>query len=76
MAILTGLQGNQAPENARFALEGLLRFARQLQVSPDDASLFRGGHRGIGGLRQAPWSPRQPLAAESTALLLVCEALN
>ena len=76
MAILTNLQGNEAPENASSAVEGMLRFARQLQVRPDDASLFRGGHRGIGGLRQAPWSPNQPLAAESTALLLVCEALD
>ena len=76
LAMLEDLESGEVDGVSREGLEGLLRFARQLQLTPDDAALFRGGHRAIGGLRQAPWNPSQPLAAEATALRLICECLD
>ncbi|MCH2161167.1 MAG: hypothetical protein MK085_04755 [Phycisphaerales bacterium] len=76
LAILEDLEPGEVADLNREGLEGLLRFTRQLQLAPDDATLFRGGHRGVGGIRESPWSPNQPLAAEASALRLICECLD
>ena len=56
--------------------DGMLRFARQLQLSAPDASLYRGHHKGHGGIRASPWTPNQPLASSAMALVLGAEELS
>ena len=56
--------------------DGMLRFARQLQLSAPDASLYRGHHKGLGGIRASPWTPNQPLASSAMALVLGAEELS
>ncbi len=57
-------------------IDGLLRFTRQLQMTESDAMLYQGGLRGAGGIRESPWSPRQPLMMDANALLFAVEAMN
>ena len=57
-------------------IDRILRFTKQLQMNAQDAMLHRGGTRGIDGIRESPWSSRQPLAAEAEALLFALEAMH
>ena len=75
-ALLEKIEPPQSSQYAREIVDGLVRFAIQLQMSEQDAYLFRGSRRAIGGVREAPWSPQQPLAAEAMALLLVTQTLG
>ena len=72
LQILSDL-GAAIPETAH---EGMLRFARQLQMSEQDARLHRGYRKGVGGICEAPWDPSQPLASNAIALLLSTENLR
>ncbi len=52
-------------------LAGLLRFLRQLQVTPEEAADLPDGRRALHGLQAAPADPRQPLVATAMALIAV-----
>ena len=50
---------------------GLVRFVRQLQLTPEEAADLPEGRRAIGGIQAAPADPRQPLVATAMALIAV-----
>lgn len=54
-------------------LEGFHRFIRQLLVSESDARLLPGWRRAANGLRTSPWTSKQSLAADATALLFLSQ---
>lgn len=56
--------------------EGMLRFARQLQLANPDAALYLGHLKGLGGIRASPWTVNQPLASSAMALVLAAEHLS
>ncbi len=71
LAALEGVEDPEAPRRARSrrGLEGLVRFARQLVTSPDEAANLPGGRIAGGGVQRGLTDPRQPLAATSTLIL-------
>jgi hypothetical protein len=54
-------------------LEGFHRLIRQLMVSESDARLLPGWRRAANGLRTSPWTSKQSLAADATALLFLSQ---
>ncbi len=52
-------------------LAGLVRFLRQLQVSPDEAADLPNGRSAVNGVQSGPADPRQPLIATAVALIAV-----
>ena len=76
MAILQHLPSEDPDANHRATkgLEGIVRFLRQLETREPDARLLPGWRKAAGGLRIAPWSPQQSVAANATAVLLLLES--
>ncbi len=76
MAILEQLPSDDPVANRRATagVEGIVRFLRQLETMDRDARLLPGWRKAAGGLRIAPWSARQSVAANATAVLLLLEA--
>jgi hypothetical protein len=78
MAILEHLPSDDPIANRRgtAGLEGIIRFLRQLETTERDARLLPGWRKASGGLRIAPWSARQSVAANATAVLLLLESIS
>ena len=76
MAVLGHLPSDDPDANrrARSGVEGIVRFLRQLETAERDARLLPGWRKASGGLRIAPWSARQSVAANATAVLLLLES--
>lgn len=76
MAVLEQLPSDDPDANRRATggVEGIVRFLRQLETAERDARLLPGWRKASGGLRIAPWSARQSVAANATAVLLLLEA--
>ena len=76
MAVLEQLPSDDPDANRRATggVEGIVRFLRQLETAERDARLLPGWRKAAGGLRIAPWSARQSVAANATAVLLLLEA--
>lgn len=76
MAILEHLPSEDPTSNRRgtAGVEGIVRFLRQLETTERDARLLPGWRKASGGLRIAPWSARQSVAANATAVLLLLES--
>ena len=76
MAVLEHLPSDDPDANRRatVGVEGIVRFLRQLETMERDARLLPGWRKASGGLRVAPWSARQSVAANATAVLLLLEA--
>lgn len=70
-AALQGIPDDEAPRGTRAdrGISGLIRFLRQLQVTPDEASDLPGGRTAVWGVQAGLADPKQPLAATATALL-------
>lgn len=65
----------EAPgELARLGLA--MRFLAQLSVDDAAMHMLRDREATLGGIREAVWSQRQPLAASTAGLLAVCEVLR
>jgi hypothetical protein len=60
-----------ARNRAQRGLAGLVRFVRQLQVTPQEATDLPHGRHAVGGVQAGPADPRQPLVATSLALIAV-----
>ena len=76
MAVLEHLPSDDPDANRRatVGVEGIVRFLRQLETMERDARLLPGWRKASGGLRIAPWSARQSVAANATAVLLLLES--
>ena len=76
MAVLEHLPSDDPDANRRatVGVEGIVRFLRQLETMERDARLLPGWRKASGGLRVAPWSARQSVAANATAVLLLVES--
>ena len=76
MAVLEHLPSDDPDANRRatVGVEGIVRFLRQLETMERDARLLPGWRKASGGLRVAPWSARQSVAANATAVLLLLES--
>ena len=76
MAILEHLPSDDPDANRRAeaGMQGIIRFLRQLETAERDARLLPGWRKATGGLRIAPWSARQSVAANATAVLLLLES--
>lgn len=71
---LAALEGIPDPEparreRARKGVEGLVRFARQLVTTPEEAANLPGGRTAVWGVQRGLTDPRQPLAATATLVL-------
>jgi len=77
MAALAAVPDDDAEGQARAnrGLSGLIRFMRQLQVTPEEAADLPGGRRAVGGVQAGPADPRQPLVATAVALI-ACDLLR
>ena len=74
MAILAQIPEADAAGQIRAmkGLEGFLRFIRQLMLSESDARLLPGWRHAADGLQTSPWNAQQSVAADATALLVLC----
>ena len=75
MAILAQIPEADAAGQIRAmkGLEGFLRFIRQLMLSESDARLLPGWRHAADGLQTSPWTAQQSVAADATALLVLCQ---
>jgi hypothetical protein len=71
MAALQGIPDEDAAAQDRAArgLSGLIRFVRQLQVTPEEAADLPAGRQALFGIQAGPADPRQPLPATAMAVL-------
>lgn len=64
-------EDEDAARRSEAAMEGLLRFLRQLMMSERESTQFAGGRRGVDGIALGLADPGQQLAATATALVVV-----
>lgn len=73
LAALQTIPDDEMPrsERAERGIAGLVRFTRQLMLTPDEAADLPGGRTAVWGVQTGLADPRQPIAATATALLAV-----